>query len=163
DKGGSYAPLRDALQQNHARAVILIGEAADKIASAVEGVAPVHRARTLEEAVANAAGLAVDGDAVVLSPACASYDMFDNYEHRGRVRRAEVRRLRLLPPSRGALGRARPRRLHRRLAHRLRHLAPPRLPAPRPDAGDAGRRALHRRAHQRREALVPLRRHLVPA
>src|SRR5204862_2665302 len=90
DKGGSYAPLREALARNIVRGVVLIGEAADKIASAVEGVAPVHRAESMRDAVAQAAGLALDGDAVVLSPACSSYDMFENYEHRGRAFRAAV-------------------------------------------------------------------------
>jgi UDP-N-acetylmuramoylalanine--D-glutamate ligase len=94
DKGGSYAPLRDALQRNIVRGVVLIGEAADKIASAVEGVAPVHRASSMDEAVTVAARLALDGDAVVLSPACSSYDMFDDFEHRGRMFRAAVETLR---------------------------------------------------------------------
>ncbi len=85
DKGGSYTPLREALGRNHARAVVVIGEAADKIASAVEGTAPVHRAQTMAEAVRLASSLAVDGDAVVLSPACSSYDMFKDYAHRGRA------------------------------------------------------------------------------
>ena len=90
DKGGSYAPLREVLQRNMPRGVVLIGEASDKIASAIEGTTPIHRAVTMEDAVARAAALAGDGDAVVLSPACSSYDMFDNYEHRGRVFRAAV-------------------------------------------------------------------------
>jgi UDP-N-acetylmuramoylalanine--D-glutamate ligase len=85
DKGGSYAPLREALSRNHARAVVVIGEAADKIASAVEGVAPTRRAGSMDEAVRVAASLAVDGDAVVLSPACSSFDMFADYAHRGRA------------------------------------------------------------------------------
>ena len=90
DKGGSYGPLREMLQRNISRAVIVLGEAADKIASTVEGVTPVRRAASLEEAVAIAAALAKDGDAVVLSPACSSFDMFDNYAHRGRVFRQAV-------------------------------------------------------------------------
>ncbi|MSP62597.1 MAG: UDP-N-acetylmuramoyl-L-alanine--D-glutamate ligase [Myxococcales bacterium] len=85
DKGGSYGPLREALGRNHSRGVVVIGEAAEKIASAIEGVAPVHRAATMEAAVRLAASLAHDGDAVVLSPACSSYDMFKDYAHRGRA------------------------------------------------------------------------------
>jgi UDP-N-acetylmuramoylalanine--D-glutamate ligase len=85
DKGGSYQPLREALARNHARAVVVLGEAAGKIAAAVEGVAPVHRAGSMVEAVRTAAALAADGDAVVLSPACSSYDMFKDYTHRGRA------------------------------------------------------------------------------
>lgn len=68
-----------------ARHVILIGAAADRIASALTGTVPLCRASSLEEAVAQAGQLARPGDAVVLSPACSSFDMFDNYEHRGRV------------------------------------------------------------------------------
>jgi len=93
DKGGSYQPLRDVLHRNMARAVVLIGEAADKIASAVEGVVPVHRAASMDEAVRHAAAHAAQGDAVVLSPACSSYDMFDNYIHRGAAFRDAVQRL----------------------------------------------------------------------
>jgi UDP-N-acetylmuramoylalanine--D-glutamate ligase len=85
DKGGSYAPLREALARNHVRAVVVLGEAAAKIAAAVEGVAPVERAATMEEAVRAADRLAHEGDAVVLSPACSSYDMFKDYVHRGRA------------------------------------------------------------------------------
>lgn len=90
DKGGSYAPLREVLARNISRGVIVLGEAADKIASALEGVSPVHRAASMEEAVTLAARLASDGDAVVLSPACSSFDMFQSYKHRGEVFRAAV-------------------------------------------------------------------------
>jgi UDP-N-acetylmuramoylalanine--D-glutamate ligase len=90
DKGGSYAPLREALSRNHARGVVVIGEAAEKIAAAVEGVAPIHRAPSMQDAVRIAASLASDGDAVVLSPACSSYDMFKDYTHRGRAFREAV-------------------------------------------------------------------------
>jgi UDP-N-acetylmuramoylalanine--D-glutamate ligase len=84
DKGGSYAPLDAALQHNSCRAVVLIGEAADKIDAALAAVEKV-RATSMEDAVSRAAGLARRGDAVLLSPACSSFDMFDNYEHRGQV------------------------------------------------------------------------------
>ena len=90
DKGGSYGPLREMLQRNIARGVVVIGEASEKIASSVEGVTQVHRAATLEEAVTTAASWAHDGDAVVLSPACSSFDMFENYAHRGQVFRDAV-------------------------------------------------------------------------
>ncbi len=82
DKGGSYAPLAAALG-NKGRAIVLIGEASDAIARAIAGVVPVHRARTLDDAVAQAQTLAHRGDAVLLSPACSSYDMFRDYKHRG--------------------------------------------------------------------------------
>jgi UDP-N-acetylmuramoylalanine--D-glutamate ligase len=92
DKGGSYAPLIGALERC-ARAVVLIGEATPIIEAALAqaGVRfPVVRAGDMHDAVRTARGLARAGDAVVLSPACSSYDMFQNFEHRGRVFRAAV-------------------------------------------------------------------------
>jgi UDP-N-acetylmuramoylalanine--D-glutamate ligase len=82
DKEGSYAPLVEALRAR-GRAAVLIGEAADRIASAIGNAIPVHRARTLDDAVRSSAALARPGDAVLLSPACSSYDMFRDYKHRG--------------------------------------------------------------------------------
>jgi UDP-N-acetylmuramoylalanine--D-glutamate ligase len=96
DKGGSYEPMIRALEKC-ARAVVLIGEATPIIESALRDAAvtfPVVRARDMGDAVRTARGLAQEGDAVVLSPACASYDMFQNFEHRGRVFREEVAALR---------------------------------------------------------------------
>lgn len=93
DKGGSYAPLREMLLANRTRAVVLIGEAADRMAEALRGAVAVRRAGSMEEAVAVAAALTQTGDAVVLSPACSSYDMFRNYEHRGRAFCEAVARL----------------------------------------------------------------------
>jgi UDP-N-acetylmuramoylalanine--D-glutamate ligase len=84
DKGGDYAPLLPVLRQV-THDVVLIGAAADKMEKALRGAVPLHRATDLTEAVAVAAGLARSGDAVVLSPACSSYDMFKNFEERGRV------------------------------------------------------------------------------
>ena len=72
---------------------MLIGEAADQIATELDGVAPVERAGSLGEAVVRAAALAQPGEAVVLSPACSSYDMFDNFEARGAAFAAAVARL----------------------------------------------------------------------
>lgn len=89
DKGGDYAPLR-AVVAEVCRHVVLIGAAADRIASALAGTVPLQRAQSLEQAVTTAAGLARPGDAVVLSPACSSYDMFRDFEHRGRVFRDAV-------------------------------------------------------------------------
>lgn len=93
DKGASYAPLVAALTQNACRGVVLIGEAAEAIERAIAGAVPTARAASMEEAVRKAGALARPGDAVVLSPACSSYDMFENYEHRGRVFRAAVEAL----------------------------------------------------------------------
>ncbi|MCA9670161.1 MAG: UDP-N-acetylmuramoyl-L-alanine--D-glutamate ligase [Myxococcales bacterium] len=81
-KGGDYGPLRDIVAEVCTH-VVLIGAAADLIAEALDGSAELHRAPTLEEAVRQAHQLARPGDAVVLSPACSSYDMFSNYEERG--------------------------------------------------------------------------------
>jgi UDP-N-acetylmuramoylalanine--D-glutamate ligase len=93
DKGGSYVPMVEALRRNPCRAVILIGEAADKIDAAIAGALQTERAPSLQNAVARAAEKAQRGDAVVLSPACSSYDMFENYEHRGRVFKQSVEAL----------------------------------------------------------------------
>jgi UDP-N-acetylmuramoylalanine--D-glutamate ligase len=82
DKGGSYGPLADALARK-GRAAVLLGEAADAIARAIGDRVPVWRARTMNEAVQTGASLASPGDAVLLSPACSSFDMFRDYKHRG--------------------------------------------------------------------------------
>ncbi len=82
DKGGSYDPLVAALRKK-GRALVVIGEASDAISSAVNGELPVVRATTIDDAVAKAADLAQRGDAVLLSPACSSFDMFRDYKHRG--------------------------------------------------------------------------------
>jgi UDP-N-acetylmuramoylalanine--D-glutamate ligase len=92
DKGGSYQPMFDALD-GVARGIVLIGQAAPLIraAAAAHGAAyPVVDAADMIQAVKLAADLARPGDAVVLSPACASYDMFQNFGHRGRVFREAV-------------------------------------------------------------------------
>jgi UDP-N-acetylmuramoylalanine--D-glutamate ligase len=89
DKGGDYAPLAAVLKR-FGRAAILIGEAADKIETALRGVLPVERAATMDDAVDAARRLAQPGDAVVLSPACSSFDMFRDYKHRAEVFRAAV-------------------------------------------------------------------------
>ena len=82
DKGGSYEPLVEALRER-GRAVVLIGEATDLIAAAVGDAIPVRRAASMEEAVRLATELATTGDAVLLSPACSSFDMFRDYKQRG--------------------------------------------------------------------------------
>jgi UDP-N-acetylmuramoylalanine--D-glutamate ligase len=92
DKGGSYQPMFDALD-GVARAIVLIGQAAPLIreAAATHGATyPVVDATDMHKAVELAASLAQPGDAVVLSPACASYDMFQNFGHRGHVFREAV-------------------------------------------------------------------------
>ncbi len=92
-KGQDFAPLAPALA-SHARAVVLIGRDADRIARAIaESGVPDVRAGGMEEAVQTAFRASRAGDAVLLSPACASFDMFRNYEHRAEVFIAAVRRL----------------------------------------------------------------------
>jgi UDP-N-acetylmuramoylalanine--D-glutamate ligase len=92
DKGGSYAPLAEPLRQK-ARALVLIGEAADRMQAELEQHVAIVRAASLEEALHAAAGLARPGDSVLLSPACASFDMFNNYEHRGNCFKTLVKNL----------------------------------------------------------------------
>ncbi|HYL64154.1 MAG TPA: UDP-N-acetylmuramoyl-L-alanine--D-glutamate ligase [Candidatus Methylomirabilis sp.] len=84
DKGSDYAPLREPLSKK-AHLVLLIGAAAEKIAAQLDGAAPLEHAGTLERAVALAFERARPGDTILLAPACASFDQFDNFEHRGRV------------------------------------------------------------------------------
>lgn len=92
DKGGSYAPLAEVMKKS-GRAAVLIGEAAAKIHAALDGVVPVEMATDMDDAVEKAAGLAERGDAVVLSPACSSFDMFRDYAHRAEVYRTAVKTL----------------------------------------------------------------------
>ena len=83
DKGGSYAPLRERLARR-GRAVVLIGAAAPLIRDALAGLAlPLEDATSMDDAVRRAKSLARQGDAVLLAPACASFDMFRSYAHRG--------------------------------------------------------------------------------
>lgn len=89
DKGGSYEPLAKVLK-TAGRAAVLIGEAAAKMEEAFRPVLPVERADSMEEAVHVAFSLASRGDAVVLSPACSSFDMFRDYAHRAEVYRKAV-------------------------------------------------------------------------
>lgn len=92
DKGSDFGILRPALR-SHARLALLIGSAADKIDAQLAGVIPVERAETMDRAVEIAARRARPGDIVLLAPACASFDQFENYEQRGRVFKQLVREL----------------------------------------------------------------------
>jgi UDP-N-acetylmuramoylalanine--D-glutamate ligase len=84
DKGSDYTTLRTALQEK-ALLAILIGAAAEKIAGQISGSVPVEQAGTLGRAVEIARNAARPGDTVLLAPACASFDQFENYEQRGRI------------------------------------------------------------------------------
>ncbi|OGQ50269.1 MAG: UDP-N-acetylmuramoylalanine--D-glutamate ligase [Deltaproteobacteria bacterium RIFCSPLOWO2_02_FULL_47_10] len=89
DKGGSYDPLRPLIKER-VKALILIGEAREKIARAVGDLTKVVMADSMAAAVGGAAAAASSGDVVLLSPACASFDMFKDYAHRGNVFIEEV-------------------------------------------------------------------------
>ena len=82
DKGSDYAPLREPLHER-AKAVLLIGAATPLIHSALEGAIELVHCETLDNAVQHAHKHASAGDIVLLAPACASFDQFQNFEHRG--------------------------------------------------------------------------------
>lgn len=83
DKGGDFAQLHDLIQRN-VKMVIVIGEAAQRIMSSLNDVRPMMRAKSLSEAIGYARKEATAGDVVLFSPACSSFDMFRNYDHRGK-------------------------------------------------------------------------------
>ncbi|MDP2431564.1 MAG: UDP-N-acetylmuramoyl-L-alanine--D-glutamate ligase [Pseudomonadota bacterium] len=126
-KGQDFSPLNEAVKK--ARAVVLIGRDGPLLAEAIGDAAPIFRAESMEEAVTVAFQRSQPGDAVLLSPACASWDMFRNYAHRAEVfiaavevlqavggenRREQERRIR------GATTQSEERR--RRERRRLRHV-----------------------------------------
>ena len=89
-KGQNFTPLADPLAR-YARAAVLIGRDAPAIRAALQGSSvPLLDAKSMAQAVALAREQAHEGDAVLMSPACASFDMFNNYEHRAQVFREEV-------------------------------------------------------------------------
>ena len=92
DKGSDYTPLREPLRHK-AHAALLIGAAADKIAGQLNGAAPLVPCGTLARAIAYARGHSSAGDVVLLAPACASFDQFDSFEHRGRAFKEIVERI----------------------------------------------------------------------
>jgi UDP-N-acetylmuramoylalanine--D-glutamate ligase len=92
-KGADFGVLRGPVQRR-CRAVVLIGEDAPALREALDGVAPLLEANSMEAAVTAAAGAAQPGDTVLLSPACASFDMFSGYEERGEAFCAAVASLR---------------------------------------------------------------------
>ncbi|MNE05170.1 UDP-N-acetylmuramoylalanine--D-glutamate ligase [compost metagenome] len=83
-KGADFSALRAPVAA-HCRAVVLLGRDAERLAEALGDAIPLIRVKTLEEAVQQCAALAKAGDSVLLSPACASLDMFKNFEERGRL------------------------------------------------------------------------------
>jgi UDP-N-acetylmuramoylalanine--D-glutamate ligase len=92
DKGSDYTVLKELLRERVKR-VYTIGAAAAKIESQIEGSTKIDRVGTLESAVKLAAVNAEAGDVVLLAPACASFDQFQNYQHRGKVFKDAVAKL----------------------------------------------------------------------
>ena len=89
-KGGGFGGLRDALA-SRARGAYLIGEAAERLAADLEGTTELHRSGDLVTAVTETRAAARPGEVILLSPACASYDQFENYEERGELFRKLAR------------------------------------------------------------------------
>ena len=91
-KGADFSQLQDAVAR-HCKLLLLLGEDAPLLAQALSASAPVQMVSSLDEAVAAAAEQAESGDVVLLSPACASFDMFSGYVERGNTFAACVRQL----------------------------------------------------------------------
>jgi UDP-N-acetylmuramoylalanine--D-glutamate ligase len=92
DKGGDFTKLKDLVHKN-VKALILIGEAKEKIKEVLGDLVPTSKSISLEEAVGLAFQQAEAKDTVLLSPGCASFDMFRDYQHRGQVFKSSVRGL----------------------------------------------------------------------
>jgi UDP-N-acetylmuramoylalanine--D-glutamate ligase len=92
-KNAPYAPLIDLIERS-VRAIVLIGEDADNIESQLKGHSQLIRATTMDDAVARSFEAAEPGDAVLLAPACASFDMFKSFEERGEVFKNDVLKMR---------------------------------------------------------------------
>jgi len=84
NKGADFDSLRDAVR-HITKKIVAIGEAKENIISSFSDVVPVNTASTMEDAVCTAGDVAKPGDVVLLSPACSSFDMYDDYTHRGKV------------------------------------------------------------------------------
>ncbi len=96
DKGGSWAPLAERMKRV-GRAVIALGEATPIVERELSGATEVARATDIDDAVRRASRLALPGDVVLLAPACASFDMFRSYAHRGDEFQRAVRELEEVP------------------------------------------------------------------
>jgi len=92
DKGLNFRLLAPALQQARIRGTVLIGESRASMRALFEGCCPIREGRTLPEGIVCALGLAKPGDTVLFSPGCASFDMFRNFEERGRIFKQLIRR-----------------------------------------------------------------------
>jgi UDP-N-acetylmuramoylalanine--D-glutamate ligase len=92
-KKAPYEPLA-SLVKSKVRRLVLIGEDADTIANELGEFAPIERAADMKDAVTRSFSAAEKGDVVLLAPACASFDMFESFEHRGKVFKSEISDLR---------------------------------------------------------------------
>ena len=97
-KKAPYAPLEPLIRAK-ARTLVLIGEDAETIANELGDSAPFERASDMKDAVARSFAAAEKGDVVLLAPACASFDMFESFEHRGKVFKAEVSTIKKISPA----------------------------------------------------------------
>jgi UDP-N-acetylmuramoylalanine--D-glutamate ligase len=84
DKGGDYAPLRGPIKER-VKALILMGEAQSRMQAAFQNLLPIHLVEGMEQGVSMAWNLAQKGDVILLSPACSSFDMFKDFQERGRI------------------------------------------------------------------------------
>ena len=91
-KDSDFTQLQDAVRQ-HTKAVVLIGRDADLLETTLADCSQIHRAADMHDAVTQAREIAISGDIVLLAPACASFDMFRNYIHRGEVFQQTVREM----------------------------------------------------------------------
>ena len=93
DKGNDYSELFDVVKQK-VKAIVCLGKSNEKIVEAFSNIVPqIVETQSMEHAVKSAYFLAESGDVVLLSPACASFDLFNNYEDRGRQFKDVVRNL----------------------------------------------------------------------
>ncbi|MCD6515950.1 MAG: UDP-N-acetylmuramoyl-L-alanine--D-glutamate ligase [Candidatus Aminicenantes bacterium] len=92
DKGGDFSRLKKQIKKR-VKKIIVIGEAGETIIKALGKYAETEKAVSLKQAVERAFDLSKSGEAVLLAPACTSFDMFDNFEHRGKVFKDEVKNL----------------------------------------------------------------------
>ena len=97
DKGSDYTLLNDLLRER-VKSVYIIGAAAEKIQAHIKGTTQIISSGTIESAVKQASATAQPGDIVLLAPACASFDQFQNYEHRGRVFKDLIGQLATMKP-----------------------------------------------------------------
>jgi UDP-N-acetylmuramoylalanine--D-glutamate ligase len=92
DKGNDYSTLRELVRKK-VKALICLGVDNEKLIKAFSDIVPCYEARTMKDAVNGAYNLAEKGETILLSPACASFDLFKNYEDRGNQFKTEVRKL----------------------------------------------------------------------